>query len=64
MIGGRELNIDPANMEAVMKSQVPTNVIEVRGFFGETQYLHKFIASFSMVVTPLHAIVSSRNSFY
>jgi hypothetical protein len=45
-----------AKMEAIMKWLVPTNVIEVRSFVGITQYLWKFIASFSVVLAPLHTI--------
>jgi hypothetical protein len=50
-------------MEAIMKWPVPTNSTEVRSFVGETQYLWKFIASFSAIVAPLHAITSSGKSF-
>jgi hypothetical protein len=35
VIGGRELKMDPAKMEAIMKWPVPTNVIEVRSFVEE-----------------------------
>jgi hypothetical protein len=63
VIGGREIKIDPTNMEAIMKWLVPTNFTEVRSFVGETQYFWKFIASFSMIVSPLHAIISSGKSF-
>jgi hypothetical protein len=58
VIGGGELKIDPTKMEAIIKWPVPTNVTEVRSFVGETQYLQKFIASFSVVVAPLHAITT------
>jgi hypothetical protein len=53
VISGGELKIYPTKMEAIMKWPVPTNVIEVRSFVGETKYLWKFIASFSVVATPL-----------
>jgi hypothetical protein len=36
VIGGEELKIDPANIEAIMKWPVPTNFTEVTSFFGET----------------------------
>ena len=55
VIGGGELKIDPSNMEAIMKWAVLTNVTEVQSIIGATQYLRKFIASFSVVETPLHA---------
>jgi hypothetical protein len=63
MIGGGELKIDPMKMEAILKWPVPTNVTEVRSFVGVVQYLWKFIASFSVVVVPLHAITTSGKSF-
>lgn len=63
MIGGGELKIDPTKMEAIMKWSVPTNVFEVRSFIGVAQYLRKFITSFSVLVAPLHAIITSAKSF-
>ena len=42
---------------------MPTNVTKVRSFIGAKQYLRKFIASFSVVATPLHAITTSGKSF-
>ncbi len=63
VIGGGEFKIDIAKMEAVMKWLVPTNVFEIGSFIGETQYLKKFIASFSMVAALLHAITTSGKSF-
>jgi hypothetical protein len=59
VIDAREINIDLTNMEVIMKWLVPTNVTEFRSFFGEEKYLHKFIASFSAIVAPLHAITMS-----
>jgi len=63
VIGEGELKIDPMKMEAIIKWQVPTNLIEVGSFVGETQYLREFIASFSVVVVPLHAITTIGRSF-
>jgi hypothetical protein len=34
VIEGREIKIDPAKMEVIMKWPIPTNVIEVRNFWG------------------------------
>jgi hypothetical protein len=62
VIGGGELKIDPTKMEAIIKWLVPTNVIEVRSFFGATQYLWKFISSFPVVASPLHAIIVNGKS--
>jgi hypothetical protein len=63
VIGGGELKIDPTNMEAIMKWPIPTNFIEFRIFLGEAQHLQKFIVSFLVVVSPLHAITTSGKSF-
>jgi len=63
VIGGGELEIDTAKMEAIMKWIAPNNFIEVRSFFGVAQYLWKFIASFTVVVALLHAIIASSKSF-
>jgi hypothetical protein len=63
VIGGGEIKIYLANMEAIMKWKIPIDVTEVRSCFGETQYLRKFIASFSTEATPLHAIKNSGKSF-
>jgi hypothetical protein len=63
VIGGGELKIDPANMEAIMKWTIPTNFTKVGIFVGETHYFWNFIASFLMVVSPLHTITSNGKSF-
>jgi len=63
VVGGGELKIDPSKMEAIMKWLVPTIVTKVRSFIGVANYLRKFIALFSMVATPLHAITASGKSF-
>jgi hypothetical protein len=58
-----KLKIDLMKMEAIMKCPVLTNYTEVRSSVGESQYLWKFIASFSTIVAPLHAIAVSGKSF-
>jgi hypothetical protein len=63
VIGGGDLNIDPTNIEAITKWPIPTNVTKVRSFVGATQHLWKFIASFSVIATPLHTIITSGKSF-
>jgi hypothetical protein len=63
VIGEGEIGIDPTKIEAIMKWPIPTNVNEVRSFVGVTQYSRKFIASFLVIVAPLHAIKISGKSF-
>jgi hypothetical protein len=62
MIGGGELKIDPMKMEGILNWLVPTNATKFMRFFREMDYLRKFIASFSVVATPLHAIIASGKS--
>ena len=63
MIGGGALKIDPTNIEFIINWIVPTNVTEPRSFDGETHFLWNFIAYFSVISTPLHAITTSGKSF-
>jgi hypothetical protein len=63
-IGGGELRIDFTEMEAIIKCLVPSNVTKVRIFFGETQYLGKLMASFLVVVVPLHGITRCGECFH
>lgn len=63
VIGGGEHKIDPTNIEAITKWSTPTNVTKVRIFLGETQYLQKFLVSFSVVAAPLHVITTSSKGF-
>jgi hypothetical protein len=46
-----------------MKWPIPTDFTKVRSFVGATQHLWKFIASFSVIATPLHTITASGKSF-
>jgi hypothetical protein len=63
VIGGVELKIDPIKIEAILKWPTPTNVTKVRSFVGVPQYLRKFIASFSIMATPIHVITDSSKSY-
>eukprot|EP00253_Pinus_taeda_P031122 PITA_31122 len=63
VISGGELKIYASKMEVVMKWLMPTNVYEVMHFIVATQYLRKFIASFSAIAASLHAITTSGKSF-
>jgi hypothetical protein len=59
VIGGGELKIDLTKSEDILKWLVPNNVIDVRIFVDIVQYLWKFIESFLVVFSPLHAITIS-----
>jgi hypothetical protein len=64
IVGGGELKIDPSKVEVILNWPKPTNVTEVRSFMGETQYWRKFIANFSLIATPLHALASVKRGFH
>ena len=63
LIGGGELKIDPPKMVSIMKWSMPTNISMVESLIGVTEYLRKFIASFSLAITPFHSIATSGKSF-
>ena len=63
IVGNGELRIDPAKIEVIVKWPRPTNVTEVRSFLGAVQYWRKFIANFSYIASPLHALTSIKQVF-
>lgn len=63
IIGEGQLRIDPTKIEAMLKWPTPTNVTEIRSFLGAVQYLRKFIANFSYMASPLHAITGKSHGF-
>jgi len=64
IVGGGGLKIDPSMVEVIVNCTKPNTVIEVRIFLGETQYWRKFIANFSSIATPLHALTSVKKVFH
>ena len=63
IVGGGELKIDPSKVEVIVNFPMPSRITEVRSFLGATQYLRKFIANFSSIVAPLHALTSVKQVF-
>ena len=61
--GGGELKIDPSKVEVIVNWPNPNNVIDIRGFLGASQYWRKFIANFSFIATPLHALTTMNKVF-
>jgi hypothetical protein len=63
IVGGCELKIDPSKVKVILEWPRPNNVTEVRFFLGAAQYWRKFIANFSSIVAPLHAVTSVKKFF-
>eukprot|EP00253_Pinus_taeda_P022396 PITA_22396 len=63
LVGGGELKIDPSKVEVIVNWPKPKSTIEVRSFLGATQYWRKFIANFSLIVDPLHALKGLKQVF-
>jgi hypothetical protein len=63
IVGGGQLKIDPSKVEVIVNWPKPTSTTEVRSFLGEVQYWRKFIANFSYIASPLHALTSVKQAF-
>ena len=63
IVGSDELKIDPSKVEVIVNFPQPNTTTEVRSFLGTTQYWRKFIANFSLIATPLHALTSVKQGF-
>jgi hypothetical protein len=63
IVGGGELKIDPSKVKVILEWPKPNNVTEVRSFLGATQYWRKFIANFSSIAAPLHAVTRVKQVF-
>jgi hypothetical protein len=63
IVGVGELKIDPSKVKVILEWPKLNNVTEVRSFLGAAQYWRKFIANFSSIATPLHAVTSVKQVF-
>ncbi len=63
-VGGGELKIDPSKVEVILTWTKPNTVTKIRRFLGVAQYWRKFIANFSSIATPLHALTSVKKVFH
>ena len=62
-VGGGELKIDPSKVKVIVNWPKPNTTTEVRSFLGAVQYWRKFIANFSLIAAPLHALTSVKQVF-
>ena len=58
------MNIDPSNVEVILNWPKPNIVTTVRSFLGATEYWRKFIAKFSSIAAPLHALNTVKKVFH
>jgi hypothetical protein len=63
IVGGGQLKIDPSNIHVIVNWPKTKSVTEIQGFIGEVQYWRSFISNFSLIETPLHALINVKNSF-
>lgn len=63
IVGGGELKINLSKVEVIMNWPKPNIVTKVIRFLGATKYWRKFIANFSSIATPLHALTSFKKLF-
>ena len=56
IVEGGELKIDPSKVKVIANWPNPNNVTNVGIFLGASQYWRKFIANFSFIASPLHAL--------
>eukprot|EP00253_Pinus_taeda_P030329 PITA_30329 len=63
IIGGGELKMDPSKVAVIVNCPKPKSATEVRSFLVASQYWRKFIANFSLIAAPLHALIGLNKVF-
>jgi Reverse transcriptase (RNA-dependent DNA polymerase) len=63
IVGGGELKIDPSKGAVIVNWPKPKSATEVRSFLGAAQYWRNFIAKFSLIAAPLHALTGLNKVF-
>jgi len=58
-ISAREIETDPAKIQAVKEWPTPTTVKQVRGFLGLAGYYRRFVRNFGVIAGPLHALTKT-----
>jgi len=57
------IGTDPSKIEAVQNWPIPTNLRQCRAFVGLCQYYRRFVANFSTIAAPLHALTKKGAPF-
>ena len=51
-----KISPDPEKLRAIRDWVIPTTVVQTQSFIGLANYYRKFIANFSLICSPLHAL--------
>jgi hypothetical protein len=57
------ISVDPSKVRDVLDWKPPTNVSEIRSFFGLARYYRRFIEGFSKLAKPMPALLE-KNARY
>jgi len=57
------LKVDPSKVKVIVNWPKPNIATEFRSFLGAEKYWRKFIANFSLISAPLHALTSVKQVF-
>jgi hypothetical protein len=63
IVGGGQLKIDPSNIHVIVNWPELKSVTEIQGFLGEVQYWRRFMSNFSLIETPLRALINVKINF-
>ena len=63
VVSAEGISVDPQKIEAIVDWKPPTNVTEVRSFWGLASYYRKFVEGFSKIATPLTKLTRKEEKF-
>ena len=55
---------DPRKVSAVLDSQAPSNIKELRHFLGLTNYYRKFISNYANIADPLYKLLKGNKKSF
>ncbi|CAJ0604217.1 unnamed protein product [Cylicocyclus nassatus] len=62
-ISGRSYSPAERNLRAIQDFPTPTSIKEVKAFVGMANFFRKFIPNFSLIATPLYALLKANAKF-